>query len=128
MELFHSEEQYREYCDDLAGDGYGNEYQRASAQARLENPPRNDQAEAERLTRAGKFVVVYVAPYYCRVTSGIIGEDFSVVASYDRRDEAESHAWSLHEQVCDDATAFVYRLPVVEPVKPYGREDDECPF
>jgi hypothetical protein len=127
MDLFYSDEQYREYCDELAGDGFSNEYQRASFQSKLENPPHNERAEAERLTKAGKFVVVCVAPYYCRITDAIIGEHFTIVAAYDERDPAESHAWSYHERVCDDASCFVYRLPApAAPAQP--TVEDDLPF
>jgi hypothetical protein len=127
-ELFYSQEQYDEHQDELAGDGFSNELQRASFAARLENPPRNDRALAERLTLAGKHVVVMSAPYECRITSAVIGEDFVVVAFYDNKDDAEGHAWSLHERVCDDASAYVYRALPPEPAAPGPVIEDECPF
>jgi hypothetical protein len=129
--FFYSQEQYDEYERDLHGDGFSNEYQRASFESKLRYPPHNDRAEAIRLTEAGKFVVVSVAPYYCRVTDAIVGEHFSIVAVYneDGGDAAESHAWGLHERVCDDASVFVYRLPKPAALPAVTDDvEDDCPF
>lgn len=131
-DIFHSEEQYREYQDDLMGDGFSNEYQRASFQARLENPIRNETDEAARLVKAGKWVVMYTFPYYCRITSGVLGEEVLIYKVCDSLAEAVAIRDDANDCSEDpECHCFLYQAPA-EPLEPRGPAvpdfDDEIPF
>lgn len=122
QDLFFSEEQYRDYQDELAGDGFSAEYQRAFFQSQLERPLRNDEPQARRLTLAGKFVVMASFEVCCPVTDGLIGYDYVIQGVFDSLDDAKRF---LDQDGPEDIG--IYRLPeVVASTVPDF--DDEIPF
>jgi hypothetical protein len=130
QDLYFSEEQYREALDELLGDGYSNEYQRASAESlMLRGGIPNQTAKAHELTLAGKFVVLCHWPFYCNVTSAILGEGVTIDVVFDS--EADALAFEAQEAAqrheCDEAYSAIYRIPTA-PAPYVADPDDDLPF
>jgi hypothetical protein len=130
---FYSQEQYDEYQRDLEGDGFTNEYQRASFQSRMEDPPKNETALAHQLTVQGKWVVMYTYPYYCRITSAILAEEVAIYKVCDSLAEAAAVRDDANDCASEDPEIhhFIYLLPEPKPATPAAHDlddDDELPF
>jgi hypothetical protein len=130
--MFYSQEQYDEYRRDLQGDGFTNEYQRASFQSWAEHPPKNETAMAYQLAMEGKWVVMYAYPYYCRVTSAILGEEVGIYKVCDSLAEAAAVRDDAIDCSAEDGEIrhFLYLLPEPKPAAALVVPDfdDELPF
>jgi hypothetical protein len=83
-------------------------------------------AEAERLTRAGKFVILVEDEVCCPVTDVFIRAETSIYAVCETRAEADQIVIEN-----EDAPMWVYRLPEPKLAKPEPSVpdwDDSCPF
>lgn len=116
-----------EAIEDMMGDGYSNEAQRASAYFVIERGGLKDQTpRAAALTAAGK-VVVMVSGVVYGPSDEVIGDDIEVDQVFDTEAEAEAYVASHVDNDCGyDYYHFVYRAPV--PVPAPVVEDDDCPF
>lgn len=127
MQTFYSPEQYDEYQRDLEGDGYANEFARASAESLiLSGGIRNDTAKAHELSLGGKFVVLAHWPHCCRITDAVLGEAAAIDEVFDSLEAAQAY---LAQQPQEDQEYYfsLYRLPVPAPA-PAERDPDDIPF
>jgi hypothetical protein len=88
--MYYSEEQYLEAHQELLGDGYSNEFQRAYAASQLGRLVINERAQAAALTAAGKYVVCAQQEVCCNVTDALLGYDFVIIKVCDTLAEAET--------------------------------------
>lgn len=124
--MFYSQEQYDEYQADLSGDGFSNEYQRAYFRSRLERPIPDEHAEAERLHKAGRFVVCGEYEVCCKRTDGLLGYAWVVEKDFATREEAEAYI-GIGEDRADGV--FLYQPKVKKSPEPVVTDfDDEVPF
>lgn len=125
-DLFYSEEQYREYQDDLMGDGYSNEYQRVHALSAMERPLKDERAEAARLHARGRFVVCAEWEWCCPYTDGLIGYDWVVLKDFETELEAREYIGLDPED--REEGVFLYQPPVERLQPSVVDETDEIPF
>lgn len=132
QDIFYSHEQYREYQDALAGDGYRNEFERCVAAQMFERPSRNDTPEAHRLALAGKAVVMHGWTRLCNVTDAVIGEETTIVKVCHTLAEAEALIAEIAHDDDSDSWTYLYRLPAPEPApaprQAESEEEDDIPF
>jgi len=128
--MFYSQEQYDEAQEELLGDGFSNDMQRASFIFRMERPLRNERPEAELRTRLGKHVVMDSHAVYGPCDE-IIGDDHVIVGTFDTRAEAEELLARYDDQdVCGEFSHWIFELPAPKPVviDEALETDDACPF
>jgi hypothetical protein len=129
MQTFYSQEQYREYQDEIWGDGYSNEYQRVAAQQLIFRPLRHEEPEARRLTLAGKFVVLHAFPRYCSITDGFLGEEKVIVKACDSQAEAEALVAEVRHDDDGETQTYIYEFPAPVEARPIVEaDDDDIPF
>jgi hypothetical protein len=128
-DMFFSEEQYREYQDELLGDGYSNEFQRVYAQSRMRTTIPNERDYAARLHAQGLYVVCSEYEVCCPYTDGLLGYAFVVERSFDTREAAEAYIGVDPEDRPEGI--FLYSPPPAPAPAPAAVEDDdddEIPF
>jgi hypothetical protein len=121
--MYYSEEQYLEAHQELLGDGYSNEFQRAYAVSQLGRSVINERAQAAALTAAGKYVVCAEQEVCCNLTDALLGYDFVIIKVCEYLDEAETLIAGS-----DYVFLFQPELPGLLPTEQSTDTDDEIPF
>jgi len=125
---------FDDYDPDEHGDGYRNDYERASAWELIERPLLREDSLANSLTCQGKFVVCHSWPRYSRVHDAYLGEEIKVRGVYNTQAEAEETLAEEREALGgdDESSVFIWRftpaLPLPIPAPPVQDEPDEIPF
>jgi hypothetical protein len=128
MQTFYSQEAFDEYQRELEGDGYTNEFARASAESLLlSGGIRNDTDKAHRLTLEGKFVVLAHWPHHCRITDAVLGEGIGIEEVFDTEAAAEAYRAQFFGAEYGEYYWSLYRLPVPA-AAPAERDLDDIPF
>lgn len=97
--------------DEIHGDGFRNEYQRAHFVSSVRSPRIDERAKAQRIAdNLGVFVVLAQITHYCRITDGLLGASFEIKQVLLSAFDAHAYVLSL-----DDGTDEDYQLFVLPP-------------
>ena len=118
-------DQRQEHEDYVAG--CASDHQNAFALSQMQHD--SGWRHVKALTDAGRFVVAYSGPAYCRSTDAVIGSHYAVVSDHATRDEANAACGALISETDghDDGGYDVHPLPAPTP-PPCDGWDDDIPF